>query len=312
MTVLSVSRLLKASLLAAVVLLCQADTLSAQVPATPSDAVAYASRPGDLAITVFWSDNAIDEDGFEVQRCVGNNFASFETVYISPYGNIGGYVDVGLAENTTYNYRVRAFNASGASEFSNFASAKTSYAQPRQVTNLAATYDAGQVYLSWIDVASNETRFEVERLEPGVSPHYEIIATLDPDTTSFVDTSALDGTVYQYRVRPWRFDIFGGSEDAVSIATGPALDVFLNATARAKSDESIELKWKGSFSNGVLVQIQRTDPYFGFLSTIAAADARRRKFVDEGLPGGTYFMYRIRIVTDTAVSSWETIDAMTD
>ncbi len=311
MSVLMASRPLAVPLLAAVLFLCQNDTLPAQPPAAPSDTVARASRPGDSAIVIFWSDNATNEDGFEVQRCIGDDFASFETVYVSPYGNIGGYVDVGLPENTTYSYRVRAFNSAGDSDFSNIASAKTSYSQPQQATKLTAAYAAGEVHLNWVDASNNETRFEVERLEPGVSPQYEIVASLDPDTTSFVDTTALDGTIYQYRVRPWRYDVFGGSEDAVSVTTGPPLDVVLNLSARTKSDESIEIKWKGNFHDDVLVQIQRTAPYYGFLSTIAVTSAHQRKFLDEGLPGGTYFLYRIRIVTDTAVSSWETIDATT-
>lgn len=311
MTVLTAFRQLAGPLLAVVLLLCQNDTLAAQVPAAPSGAVSHASRPGDLAIVVFWTDNATNEDGFEVQRCIGNDFATFATVYVSPYGNLGGYADVGLAENTAYSYRVRAFNAAGASDFSNITSAKTSYSQPLQVTKLTAAHDAGAVELNWVDVSDNETRFEVERLEPGVSLQYEIIATLAPDTTRFLDTTALDGTVYQYRVRPWRYDVFGGSEDAVSVTTGPALNVVLNPDARTKSDMSIQLKWKGHFRDDVLVQIQRTDPWFGFLSTIAVTSAHQRKYLDEGLPSGTFFQYRIRIVTDTAVSTWETINATT-
>ena len=37
----------------------------------------------------------------------------------------GRYADGGLARNSTYSYRVRAFNAGGVSTYSNTATAKT-------------------------------------------------------------------------------------------------------------------------------------------------------------------------------------------
>jgi hypothetical protein len=75
-------------------------------------------------INLSWTDNATNEDGFLIERCTGagcTNFAQIATVAV----NITSYSNTGLTANTTYRYRVRAYNASGTSDYSNIATAKT-------------------------------------------------------------------------------------------------------------------------------------------------------------------------------------------
>jgi hypothetical protein len=75
-------------------------------------------------IRLRWQDNAGTEDGFRIERCVGSGCTTF--TQIADVGHdVTGYVDGGLARNTAYTYRVRAFNAGGASAYSNTATAKT-------------------------------------------------------------------------------------------------------------------------------------------------------------------------------------------
>jgi len=76
-------------------------------------------------INLSWSDNSDNETGFKIERCQGNNCTNF--VEVAQVGmNATIYLDNGLTRNTWYRYRVRAFNLSGNSGFSNIASDKTS------------------------------------------------------------------------------------------------------------------------------------------------------------------------------------------
>lgn len=284
--------------------------VQAQVPDAPSELTAQASRPGDLAISLFWLDNSLNETGFEIQRSVGEGSAAFESIGTRDF-NIGSYNDVGLLENTTYTYRVRAFNAQGNSAFTNQATAKTSYAMPDQVANLVGTVQDGDVHLSWTDMADNETRFEVERAENGVSLAYETIAELPPDSSSYVDTTALDGASYSYRVRPWRFDVAGGAPLTAEIQTGPALAALRGVAARARSRSAIEITWRGDFGRNARAQIQVFDLDLGFWTTIAQARANDKKFTDSGLLSRTLYAYRLRLVTNNAVSDWSETSATT-
>jgi hypothetical protein len=92
-----------------------------QIPSAPSKLVAAASS-NQVALT--WQDNANNEMGFSVERCTGSGCNSF--VQIAQVGaNVSGFVDNGVAKNTSVTYRVRAFNSAGNSAYSNSASAKT-------------------------------------------------------------------------------------------------------------------------------------------------------------------------------------------
>jgi hypothetical protein len=75
-------------------------------------------------INLSWTDNSGNEDGFLIERCTGNNCTNFAQI-ASVGANVTSYSNTGLAGNTFYNYRVRAFNAAGNSGYSNSAKAKT-------------------------------------------------------------------------------------------------------------------------------------------------------------------------------------------
>jgi hypothetical protein len=95
---------------------------AAVVPAAPTNLVATAVSKSQINLT--WTDNAGNEDGFRIERCKGatcTNFSQIATV--GP--DVTAFANTGLAANTSYRYRVRAYNASGTSGYSNIATAKT-------------------------------------------------------------------------------------------------------------------------------------------------------------------------------------------
>jgi len=75
-------------------------------------------------IRLRWQDNAGTEDGFRIERCAGTGCTGFSQVAVVGH-DVTSYVDGGLARNTAYSYRVRAFDAGGVSAYSNTATAKT-------------------------------------------------------------------------------------------------------------------------------------------------------------------------------------------
>jgi hypothetical protein len=64
-----------------------------------------------------WQDNSNNEDGFKIERgsTTTGPFAQIGTVV----ANTTSYTDSGLADATTFCYRVRAFNSTGDSTYSN-------------------------------------------------------------------------------------------------------------------------------------------------------------------------------------------------
>nr|MBA2645451.1 fibronectin type III domain-containing protein [Pyrinomonadaceae bacterium] len=91
-------------------------------PASPTNLTASAASTSRIDLT--WTDNSNNEQGFKVERCTGPGCSDFEEI-----GQVGAgvtsYGDTGLTSNTTYRYRVRAYNAGGDSGYSSPANAKT-------------------------------------------------------------------------------------------------------------------------------------------------------------------------------------------
>jgi len=82
------------------------------------------SSPSRSQIRLNWKDNSAAEAGFRVERCRGSGCANLTQVAVlGP--DVVTYLDSALVRNTTYTYRVRAFNADDASAFSNTAMART-------------------------------------------------------------------------------------------------------------------------------------------------------------------------------------------
>jgi hypothetical protein len=104
------------------------NTASATTPATST----VPAAPSNLTATVIsisqinlsWTDNSNNETGFKIERCQGSACTNF--VEIATTGaNATSFSNTGLARNTRYRYRVRAFNAVGNSGYSNIVAART-------------------------------------------------------------------------------------------------------------------------------------------------------------------------------------------
>jgi hypothetical protein len=91
-------------------------------PAAPSNLSATALSKTSIQLT--WVNNAGNADGVKIERCKGAACTNFIQITVLT-GAPTSFTDTGLLGNTSYRYRVRAYNASGDSTYSNVAMAKT-------------------------------------------------------------------------------------------------------------------------------------------------------------------------------------------
>ena len=89
-------------------------------PAAPANLTAAAISP--TQINLAWTDNAGNEDGFQIER--GTTANAFTQIAVVG-ANVTSFADTGVASNKKYYYRVRAYNGAGASAYTNTASART-------------------------------------------------------------------------------------------------------------------------------------------------------------------------------------------
>jgi hypothetical protein len=75
-------------------------------------------------INLSWINNSTGQTGVKIERCQGSSCTNFVQI-AAVAGTATTYADSGLAANTAYRYRVRAYNSAGNSPYSNTAGAKT-------------------------------------------------------------------------------------------------------------------------------------------------------------------------------------------
>lgn len=90
-------------------------------PSTPSNLTAQAVFPSQINLT--WQDNSNNENGFKIERKTGATGTYSQIATVS--ANVSSYSNTGLTANTTYYYRVRAYNTAGNSSYSNEVSTAT-------------------------------------------------------------------------------------------------------------------------------------------------------------------------------------------
>ncbi len=170
-------------------------------PLAPSNLLATAVSASRIDLS--WSDNSSNEDGFEIERCEAADCTDFTSIgQVGP--NAPGFSNTGLSGGATYRYRIRAFNAGGASDYSNTSEATTPQAPvpPAAPANLAAIASSvSQIDLTWTDNSSNEDGFDIERCQGTGCANFASIAQTPAGATGYSDTGRASGTTYGYRVR---------------------------------------------------------------------------------------------------------------
>jgi titin len=196
-----------------------------------------------------------------VEQSINGVYQQIQTL---PSSSTGARI-IGLTAGTSYTFRVRAANATGASAYSNSAGATTTAAGssvPSAPSGLVAVaVSTTEIQLTWADNSDNETNFLLERSTGGVFSQFNMRGQ---NTTSFRVIGLSPGTKYSFRVRAQNAAGTSAYTNTATTATLAALTVKEKAptapsrlVAVSVSATEIELSWQDNSRNETNFRIER-------------------------------------------------------
>ncbi|MEA3313527.1 MAG: fibronectin type III domain-containing protein, partial [Caldisericota bacterium] len=273
------------------------------VPSAPIGLSATAESSSEISLT--WTDNSDNEDGFKIERKeAGGTFAEIDTAL----ADATTYSDTTVSPETTYYYRIRAYNTIGDSVYSDEAHATTPAAgtAPAAPTSLLlAAASCNEISLNWTDNADNEENYIIERKEAG-GTYSAIETSLAPDTESYSDTSVSAETTYYYRVKATNSigDSAYSNETTITTpvcGTVPSAPIGLSATAESSSE--ISLTWTDNSDNEDGFKIERKEAG-GTYSVLATVGTDITSYDNIFLLPNTTYYYRVRAYSSLGFSDY--------
>lgn len=241
-------------------------------PEAPSALVAVAQSSGSVRLT--WTNNATNQSGFRIEAAPDS----------APFNQIGqttatNYAARGLTPGTSYQFRVYAYDSQNIdSQASNIAAAAT-FAVPDAPTNLTTSAPTGySVSLTWIDNASTETGFRIEKSTDGTNFTF---AGLTPANSVWLPlTNLAPATQHWFRVRATDSQNFSEYSNVATATTLPPPEPPSNLQITQATASSVSLSWEDnspteqgfriekSVDGGLTFNLARTTPVNWTSSTV--------------------------------------------
>jgi len=183
-------------------------------PAAPINLAATPSTSSPQ-ITLTWNENDANVSGFKIERSADGGNSYPWSVTIGGGNGAISYVDTSAAYNTTYTYRVSAYNIAGP----NPATSNVARTIPAAPTNLVAICpnSLSQINLNWTN-NSGADGIKIERSTDG-GGSYPWSVTVGGGVNSYVDQGLAAGTTFTYRVTAYNSTGFSGSSNTSSATT---------------------------------------------------------------------------------------------
>jgi len=252
-------------------------------------------------INLSWYDNSDNEIGFRIERKTAGK--QYEEIYLT-LANVTTYEDKRLKPNTTYYYRVKAYNQAGNSSDSNEVEATTFDIPPYPPSNLLAKpISTGQIDLFWQDNSNNEQGFKIERSKDGKD--YSQITMLSANATTYQDKDLLQNTTYYYRVKAYNSLGDSGYSNEVACKT---LDVVPSAPTNLKTiailPDKIKLTWQDNSNNELGFRIERKRKDETTYSHLTTISKNITEYEDRGILPNVTYLYRVCASNDEGCSEY--------
>ena len=280
----------------------EAEARTDQIPPDAPTSLA-AVAVSSLRVDLTWADESFNEAGFHLERRVGQG--EWGELAVTEPGATS-YPDDGLSPDTDYEYRLRACNEVGCSEFDGPAAVTTPVLPPSAPGGLAAVAaGSSRIDLTWQDSSDNEDTFELTRSSGG---GWSTVATVGAGTVERSDTGLTPGTTYSYRLKACNEGGCSPASNEASATTDqipPPSPSALTATATAP--DRVDLAWQYGGANEDGFHVERRVKNQGAFVEVAVAPVGAAGHADQGVEVGQTFEYRVRACNEVGCSGYSNV-----
>ena len=261
------------------------DDVQIQKPSAPSGL----SVSNTIAsLTLKWN-VVTDATGYEIYRAGTDGKYSKITTVTST-----SYVDTNVKNNTQYSYKIKAYNAAGASAFSTAASLKKTQIS---VSKLKADANGSTVQLSWTGGVTGAEGYVIYRRTEGGS--YDEIGRTSGNTYSNTISA---GIKYYYAVA-----VYSGSrtEDKCP-EVGVMYLVAPSGLSVSNTIASLTLKWNAvKGATGYEIYRAGTDGKYSKITTVTSTS-----YVDTSVKNNAQYSYKIKAYNTACTSAFSTASSL--
>ncbi len=264
-------------------------------------------------VDLSWSGATGTIVGYRVERSSTAATGPWDTTFVINDPNATGYSDTTVQPQQTYWYRVFAWNYAGDSAPSNVEMVTTTTTPPAAPTDLTGTpVSKTQVDLAWLDNATNEAGFSIERGE-GSGPRvaFAEIATIGPNAgtgpVAFSDTGVVEKMTYSYRVRAFNDGGPSGYSNVVVVITPGEIPQAPSELRIVRvSYNYIAMRWRDNSTNEAGFYVERSLDGTNW-SRVATVDMNISAYKDTGLARRTTYWYRVQAFNASGVSEYSEV-----
>jgi FtsP/CotA-like multicopper oxidase with cupredoxin domain len=283
-----------------------ASLVQAPAPATGL-AVALTPAPTARTLTLNWTDNSSNEEGFSVEAsAAGGAWAIVAGAPVS--ANVSTLAVTGLTPATVYQFRVAPTKAALAGYLPAYAT--VNYTTPVELlapvvtvkSSVNATTGAPLVTVTWTDTSTGETAYTIERSVKGTTVWTLLNAASAPNSTSYTDASAIAGTTYFYRVKAMNGTTAGPIGTSNQVTASPVVAAPTNLSA-ATATGAVVLTWTDNSTNETGFNILRSPSGANTFAQIGTVAKNIVTFTDATVGSGIAYDYQVVAVYTTTTST---------
>lgn len=181
----------------------------------------------------------------------------------------------------------------------------TSENAPLAPSDLSIVTASGfNVALIWADNSTDESGFRLQRRSGGFGS-WDVVAVLDPNNTSFNDTSVAPGVGYEYRVLAFNSRGNSAFSNEVTIVTeSVGIGAPSNLVATIISISQINLAWQDNSDNETGFQLERKAESEAEWTILGLLPSNMRAYQDSGLSCNTQYSYRVNAFSISGRSTY--------